>query len=107
MRDVTVNAEHAIGGTSETTTGPDFYDLVENALQASGPSPQGPGLMRMLDGNLPLYLCWVRDDAERLIGVVAVVCRPSHDPDSENRGFSFSHSLLRPGLESLRRDLLA
>ena len=62
-----------------------------------GPSPQGPGLMRMLDGNLPVYLCWVRDDAEQLIGVVAVVCRQSNDPDAESRGFSFAHALLRPG----------
>jgi diguanylate cyclase (GGDEF)-like protein len=93
--------------TSETTTGPDFHSLVENALQVSGPSPQGPGLMRMLDGNLPVYLCWVRDDAEQLIGIVAVMCRPSNDPDSEGRGFSFSHSLLRPVLECLRRDLLS
>ncbi|MDB6156543.1 MAG: hypothetical protein JWO04_249 [Gammaproteobacteria bacterium] len=93
--------------TSETTTGPDFYDLVENALKAGGASPQGPGLMRMLGGNLPVYLCWVRDDAEQLIGVVAVVCRASSDPDSESRGFSFSHSLLRPVLECLRRDLLS
>jgi len=93
--------------TSETTTGPDLLNLVENALEVSGPSPQGPGLMRMLDGNLPVYLCWVRDDAEQLIGVVAVLCRPSSDPDSDNRGFSFSHSLLRPVLECLRRDLLS
>jgi hypothetical protein len=93
--------------TSETTTGPDFHDLVESALAVSGPSPQGPGLMRMLDGNLPVYLCWVRDDADLLIGVVAVMCRQSHDSDSENRGFAFSHSLLRPVLECLRRDLLS
>src|SRR6185369_3205679 len=39
--------------TSETTTGADLLNLVENALEVSGPSPQGPGLMRMLDGNLP------------------------------------------------------
>src|ERR1700733_914778 len=95
----------AMRWSSETTTGPDFHSLVENALDAGGPSPQGPGLMRMLDGNLPVYLCWVRDEAEQLIGIVAVVCRQSHDPDSENRGFSFSHSLLRPVLECLRRDL--
>src|SRR6202022_1347312 len=87
--------------TSETTTGPDFYDLVENALKASGPSPQGPGLMRMLDGNLPVYLCWVRDDAEQLMGVVAVVCRQSHDPDSENRGFSFPLPRCGPCLKAL------
>jgi GGDEF domain-containing protein len=93
--------------SSETTTGPDFHHLVESALQASGTSPQGPGLMRMLDGNLPVYLCWLRDDTETLIAVVAVVCRQSGDPDSDSRGFSFAHALLRPALECLRRDLLS
>jgi diguanylate cyclase (GGDEF)-like protein len=101
------DATGAMRWSSETTTGPDFHSLVESALEASGPSPQGPGLMRMLDGNLPVYLCWVRDDAELLIGVVAVVCRQTADPDSESRGFSFAHALLRPVLECLRRDLLS
>jgi diguanylate cyclase (GGDEF)-like protein len=109
-RATSVSLFDAAGGmrwTSETTTGPDFYNLVENALEASGASPQGPGLLRMLDGNLPVYLCWVRDDTEQLIGIVAVVCRSSGDPESESRGFSFVHSLLRPVLECLRRDLLS
>src|SRR3954464_9432670 len=101
------DAAGAMRWSSETTTGPDFHSLVENALDEGGPSPQGPGLMRMLDGNLPVYLCWVRDDAEQLIGVVAVVCRQSNDADSENRGFAFAHALLRPVLECLRRDLLS
>jgi diguanylate cyclase (GGDEF)-like protein len=93
--------------SSETTTGPDLHNLVEGALQACGPSPQGPGVLRMLDGSLPVYMCWLRDDAELLIGVVAIVCRQSADPESESRGFSFTHSLLRPVLECLRRDLLS
>ena len=101
------DATGAMRWSSETTTGPDFHSLVENALDAGGPSPQGPGLMRMLDGNLPVYLCWIRDDAEQLIGIVAVVCRASADQDSETRGFSFAHALLRPVLECLRRDLLS
>jgi diguanylate cyclase (GGDEF)-like protein len=109
-RATSVSLFDAAGGmrwTSETTTGPDFYNLVENALEASGASPQGPGLMRMLDGNLPVYLFWVRDEAEQLMGIVAVVCRQSGDPDSESSGFSFKHALLRPVLECLRRDLLS
>jgi diguanylate cyclase (GGDEF)-like protein len=109
-RATSVSLFDAAGGmrwTSETTTGPDFYNLVESALEAGGASPQGPGLLRMLDGNLPVYLCWVRDDTEQLIGIVAVVCRSSGDPESESRGFSFVHSLLRPVLECLRRDLLS
>jgi diguanylate cyclase (GGDEF)-like protein len=93
--------------SSETTTGPDFHNLVESALQSCGPSPQGPGVLRVLDGNFPVYMCWLRDDAELLIGVVAIVCRQSGDPDSESRGFAFTHSLLRPVLECLRRDLLS
>jgi diguanylate cyclase (GGDEF)-like protein len=100
----------AAGGmrwSSETTTGPDFHSLVETALESGGANPQGPGVMRMLDGNLPVYLCWIRDDAEQLTGVLAVVCRQSGDPDSESRGFSFTHALLRPVLECLRRDLLS
>jgi len=41
--------------------------------------------MRMLDGNLPVYLCWVRDrNAEQPESAfVAVMCRQSNDPDSE------------------------
>ncbi|HUI61279.1 MAG TPA: EAL domain-containing protein [Steroidobacteraceae bacterium] len=94
--------------SSETTTGPDLHHLVEMALESGGANPQGPGQMRLLDGSQPVYLCWLRDDAELLMGVVAVVCRPSGgDPDAENRGFSFAHALLRPALECLRRDLLS
>lgn len=109
-RATSVSLFDAAGGmrwSSETTTGPDFHSLVENALEAGGPSPQGPGVMRMLDGNLPVYLFWVRDEAEQLIGIVAVVCRQSGDPDAESSGFSFKHALLRPVLECLRRDLLS
>ncbi len=93
--------------SSETTTGPDLHNLVEDALAAGGSSPQGPGVMRMLDGNQPVYLCWTRDDAELLIGVVVVVCRQTNDPESESRGFSFALSLLRPALECLRRELMS
>lgn len=109
-RAVSVSLFDAAGGlrwSSETTTGPDLLEVIESSLSAAGPSPQGFGLMRMLDGNVPVYLWWVRDDAEQLIGVVAVVCRQANEADTEGRGFSFAHSLLRPVLECLRRDLLS
>jgi len=93
--------------SSETTTGPDFHDLVEQALAVSGPRPQGPGLQRMLDGNLPVYLFWIRDEAEELLGIVAVTCRNTGTPESDTQEFSFKHALLRPVLECLRRDLLS
>ncbi len=93
--------------SSDPTTGPDLHELIESALEAAGASPQGPGQMRLLDRQFPVYLCWLRDDSERVIGVIAVVCRANGDSDGEERGFAFAHSLLRPALECLRRDLLS
>ena len=92
--------------SSETTPGPDLRNLVESALEA-GDANQGAGQMRLLDGTVPVYLCCLRDDLERLIGVVVVVCRQNGDPDSKAFGFPVAHALLRPALECLRRDLLS
>jgi diguanylate cyclase (GGDEF)-like protein len=93
--------------SSETTTGPDVHTLVEEALSGVGSSPQGPGQMQLLDGGQPVYLCWLRDDAERLIGVLTVLCRQNAEPELDSRGFAFAYALLRPALECLRRDLVA
>ena len=92
--------------SSETGIGPDLHDLVENALAAGG-ADRGAGQMRLLDGTVPVYLCLLRDDSERLIGVVVVVCGASGDRDSDTRSFAVAHALLRPALECLRRELLS
>jgi diguanylate cyclase (GGDEF)-like protein len=92
--------------SSEATLGPDFHDLVQNAL-AAGAADRGAGQMRPLDGTGPVYLCWLRDDLERLIGMVVVVCRQNGGRDSEALGFSAAHALLRPALECVRRELLS
>jgi diguanylate cyclase (GGDEF)-like protein len=62
----------------------------------------------MLDGTQPVYLFWMRDEAEELSGIVAVMCKQQHGTaESEATEFSFKHALLRPVLECLRRDLLS
>ena len=62
----------------------------------------------MLDGNVPVYLCWLRNDAGALIAIVAVaVPRRTAPTDADARSFSLAHAFLRPALECLRRDLLA
>ena len=102
------DATGAMRWSSETTTGPDFHNLVEDALTSGGPRPQGPGMMRMLDGTQPVYLFWIRDEAEELTGIVAVMCKQQNGTaESEATEFSFKHALLRPVLECLRRDLLS
>ena len=93
--------------SSETTTGPDLINLVDDALSAARTAPDSAGQLRVLEGNMPVYLCWLRDDAARMLAVLAVVCRPTGDQDVDARSFSFAYALLRPAIECLRRDLMA
>jgi diguanylate cyclase (GGDEF)-like protein len=101
------DAKGALRWSSDTTTGPDLVNVVDDALATARSAPDSAGVLRMLAGNLPVYLCWLRDDLAQLLAVVAVVCRPSGDHDTDARSFSFAYALLRPALECLRRDLIA
>jgi diguanylate cyclase (GGDEF)-like protein len=95
--------------SSDHTTGPDVLDLIDGALQAARADSKSAGLVRVLEGNQPVYVCWLRDEAEGLLAIVAILCRASASGSAEGepRAFSFVHALLRPALECLRRDLLA
>lgn len=92
--------------SSETTTGPDLDGLVESAIAAVS-ADHGAGHMRLVDGAVPVYVCLLRDDLERLICVVALACSPSGKRDPEPPAFPVAHALLRPALECLRRELLS
>jgi hypothetical protein len=93
--------------SSDQTTGPDLINSVDETLSAARTSPESTGQLRLLPGNVPVYLCWLRDDAARLLSVMTVVCRPNGDHDAEGRGFSFAYALLRPAIECLRRELVS
>jgi len=94
--------------TSETTTGPDLANLIDSLLPQAREDQDGVGTLRMLEGTLPVYVCWLRDDTGALVALVAVVCRPSSTGDgNDQRAFSLAHAFLRPALECLKRDLLA
>ncbi|HET7756220.1 MAG TPA: EAL domain-containing protein [Steroidobacteraceae bacterium] len=93
--------------SSETMTGPDLMNVVEDTLLGARASDGGPGQLRMLAGNLPVYLCALRTDVGALLAIVAVVCRPAEGADKRPHEFSFAHSLLSPALECLRRELVA
>jgi diguanylate cyclase (GGDEF)-like protein len=93
--------------SSDVTTGPDLINAVDDALSGAAANPDSPGQLRMLDGNVPVYLCCVRDAAARLLAILSVTCRPGPDQEAQSRGFAFAHAILRPALECLRRDLIA
>ncbi|HUO18680.1 MAG TPA: EAL domain-containing protein [Steroidobacteraceae bacterium] len=93
--------------SSDTMTGPDLMNVVEDALIAARGAEGGAGQLRTLAGNLPVYLCSLRDEAGALQAMVAVVCRPNEGGDRKNQDFSFANSLLSPALECLRREFMA
>ncbi|HWX75275.1 MAG TPA: hypothetical protein VNZ05_08210, partial [Solirubrobacteraceae bacterium] len=90
--------------SSETVTGPDLINVVEDALISARSGEGGAGQLRTLAGNLPVYLCSLRDDAGGLLAIVAVVCRPNDGGERKHQDFSFANSLLTPALECLRRE---
>jgi diguanylate cyclase (GGDEF)-like protein len=93
--------------SSDTMTGPDLMNVVEDALIGARSSQGGVGQLRTLAGNLPVYLCSLRDEAGGLLAMVAVVCRPMEGAERKTQEFSFAYSLLAPALESLRREFLS
>jgi diguanylate cyclase (GGDEF)-like protein len=101
------DAEGGLRWSSETATGPDLLNLVDDALTTARSVPDSAGQLRVLSGNMPVYLCWLRDDSTRLLAVLTVVCRPAADQEVDTRSFSFAYALLRPAIECLRRDLMA
>jgi len=110
-RAISVTVFDAVGEmrwTSETTTGPDLANLVEDVLPGARQDRTGAGELRTLEGGLPVYFCWLRNELQSLVAIVAVVCRPNSTGESDaSRSFSLAHAFLRPALECLRRDLLA
>ena len=92
---------------STETVGPDLANVMDDALMSTRSNPDSPGQVRVLPGNMPVYLCPLRDDTQRLLGVVAVVCRTKDAQDAKTHDFAFAYALLSPVLECLRRELVA
>ncbi|TLZ03380.1 MAG: GGDEF domain-containing protein, partial [Gammaproteobacteria bacterium] len=92
--------------STEPVSGPDLMNVVDDALLSARSNPDSPGQVRLLPGNLPVYLCSLRDDTKRLLVVLAVVCRATEVRDRKSPDFAFAYTLLSPMLECLRRELV-
>ena len=90
---------------SSDTTGPDLTAAVEGALPAAEADAAAAGEMRVIGGQAG-YFFWLRQEEGALLAGVAVLCRSSSS-EAEPRAFAFVHSLLKPALECMRRDLQA
>lgn len=98
-----------IRGTLRWSSGAvaDLESLVSTALGTAHSAPESAGDLQMLPGNVPVYLCWIRDDARRVLAALAVTCSPSGEQAIETHSFPLAHALLKPALECLRCYLLA
>jgi len=93
--------------STDPMTGPDLMNVVDDALLSARSNPEGTGQLRLLAGNLPVYLCSLRDDEKQLLAIVAVMARPADEKERRLPDFSFAYSLMAPALECLRRELMA
>src|SRR5215831_6820389 len=93
--------------STETTTGPELMNIVDDALLSTRANPDSAGQMRLLAGNLPVYLWALRDDERQLLALLTVVGRAYEANDRRNQEFSFVGQLLAPAVECLRREMIA
>ncbi|MBV9696273.1 MAG: GGDEF domain-containing protein, partial [Gammaproteobacteria bacterium] len=90
--------------STDTMAGPDLINAIDDALLGANTHPDSPGQLRILEGNQPVLLCPLRDEAKKLLAMVAVLTRAEERRAPE---FKFSHQLIAPALECLRRELTA
>ncbi len=91
--------------TSEMAVDEALRHLVVESMRAVRDEPGAPGVW-ITDGE-PHYIFWLwRPTGERGLPFAALVVRCKAGPESENRTLSFVHSLLRPALDILSRELL-
>ena len=93
--------------STDPTTGPDLTNVIEDALLAARSDPASAGQLRLLEGNIPIYLCALRDEARQLIALLAIVCRAHEGQDKKHHDFAFASTLIAPAIECLRRELIA
>jgi hypothetical protein len=78
--------------SSETTTGPDLVNFIDELLPTARTDPTNAGQMRVVEGGGAVYVCCLRNDAGKLVALVAIVCRGTNAPESrETRSFRRSN----------------
>ena len=93
--------------SSESAIGSDVESAVKETVARAERDSAQSGELQVLEGNVPLYLAWLRNVDASLMAVVAIQCRPGAEYEVEARPFSLVGGLIRPALECLRRDLSA
>jgi diguanylate cyclase (GGDEF)-like protein len=103
------NALGELHWSTEISVEPAVIALVPQTIRKAESEPASNGEQCMAAGE-PLYLFWLRRDEgtspARPFAVVAIGFKPANG-DAEQRAFSLVQALVKPGIECLRRELMA
>jgi diguanylate cyclase (GGDEF)-like protein len=87
--------------SAEESISHQFPALVAASAVAARTSSE-PGERVLLGRDEPAYLFWLRDDGGNVIAIAALTWRGA---ETDSRTFSYAAAMLRPVLETLRREL--
>jgi diguanylate cyclase (GGDEF)-like protein len=103
------NALGELHWSSEMSVEPALTALVPKTIRKAESEPAVNGEQCMA-GSEPTYLFWLRRDDGTVpatpFAVVAITFKPASG-DAEQRAFSLVQALVKPGIECLRRELMA
>jgi diguanylate cyclase (GGDEF)-like protein len=88
--------------TSEEYLAPAFGPLIRKSAVTAQRSAEA-GELASLGKNEPLHVFWLRDDLGTLTALFAISWRAG---EGESRTVAYVHSMLKPVLETLRRELV-
>ncbi len=86
--------------TSEDFVAPTFAPMIRKSVATAAQSDAAGELVKL--GIDPVHVFWLRDDEGAVSALFAVSWR---EGDSAARNFAYVHGMLRPVLETLRREL--
>ena len=103
---------NALGGLhwlTEISVEPALMSLLPQTIRNAERAPAVNGEQCMA-GSEPIYMFWLRRDDGAVpatpFAVVAICFKPANG-EAEQRAFSFVQGLVKPGIECLRRELMA
>ncbi|MFO1426902.1 MAG: bifunctional diguanylate cyclase/phosphodiesterase [Steroidobacteraceae bacterium] len=92
--------------TTESMTGPDLPEAVTLVQKEAQADATLVGRVLYIAGeDYPVYVWWLRDEAQRLIASVAITTRKLVEGDGAT--FDRVHAFVKPAIECLRRELVA
>jgi diguanylate cyclase (GGDEF)-like protein len=103
------NASGELCWSSDMTLDAETREAIDESIRAGLIDTESAGQLRIVNDEEPVYVFWLRPESgetQRPFAIVAIRCRPGFDT-SERGSFTFVHSLVRPAMECLRRELQA